>query len=304
MDQTSNLIVREMQKFVCKNAKDVSQVLPLPIPANTRQENRLSAGSLTSNKSLDAQHTKILMQNLAKIHAIGYAISERNPSLFQEIATSLETSSLLKRKLDLNNRPALIKILEASTPLIQDHDQTIDTVKTQATELYSLHLCPLFPVITHGNLKNLTFKYNPKAEVTGVKFSSLKHSLVACPLLDIYGAIFQSHQKEVEVHLKTYMNALHNYAANLKVSINLNFDQIMSEFKKYELTGMILTSLMNQKSGHVELGRSCSLGGHDMLMRNLEHRPLFELGNDMGKLAIEKKIPFSHLQEDLEEESS
>ena len=36
MDQTSNLIVREMQKFVCRHSSDVSQVLPLPLPANSR----------------------------------------------------------------------------------------------------------------------------------------------------------------------------------------------------------------------------------------------------------------------------
>ena len=38
MDQTSNLIVREMQKFVCRFATEVSQVLPLPLPANSRQQ--------------------------------------------------------------------------------------------------------------------------------------------------------------------------------------------------------------------------------------------------------------------------
>ena len=36
-DHTSNLIVREMQKFVCRHAIDVSQVLPLPLPTSSRQ---------------------------------------------------------------------------------------------------------------------------------------------------------------------------------------------------------------------------------------------------------------------------
>ena len=46
MDQTSNLIVREMQKFVCRHASDVSQVLPLPLPVNSRQQSRInSAGN-------------------------------------------------------------------------------------------------------------------------------------------------------------------------------------------------------------------------------------------------------------------
>lgn len=51
MDQTSNLIVREMQKFVCRHASDVSQVLPLPLPANSRQQSRIQSG----NKSQSGQ---------------------------------------------------------------------------------------------------------------------------------------------------------------------------------------------------------------------------------------------------------
>ena len=48
MDQTSNLIVREMQKFVCRHASDVSQVLPLPLPANSRQQSRIQSGNKSS----------------------------------------------------------------------------------------------------------------------------------------------------------------------------------------------------------------------------------------------------------------
>ena len=86
MDQTSNLIVREMQKFVCRHASDVSQVLPLPLPANSRQQNRIQFGNKSVNKKsskLDWKHTRVLMQSLAKFHAISYAISEKSPGLFQ-----------------------------------------------------------------------------------------------------------------------------------------------------------------------------------------------------------------------------
>ena len=50
MDQTSNLIVREMQKFVCRHASDVSQVLPLPLPANSRQQSRIQSGNKSSGQ--------------------------------------------------------------------------------------------------------------------------------------------------------------------------------------------------------------------------------------------------------------
>lgn len=100
MEQTSNLIVREMQKFVCRHASDVSQVLPLPLPANARQSSSSSVVTSSSSSStpqlhrksskLDWKHTRILMQNLAKLHAISYAIRDKSPGLFQEIAESLQ----------------------------------------------------------------------------------------------------------------------------------------------------------------------------------------------------------------------
>ena len=38
--QTSSLIVREMQKFICRQADDVALVLPLPLP--NRRQSRLA----------------------------------------------------------------------------------------------------------------------------------------------------------------------------------------------------------------------------------------------------------------------
>ena len=106
MDATSNLVVREMQKFVCRFASDVSQVLPLPLPANSRQQNRVTAAATTAVKAASAaasresshvkhdwKHTQVIMASLAKLHAISYAIRQKSPGLFQEIAASLQASS-------------------------------------------------------------------------------------------------------------------------------------------------------------------------------------------------------------------
>ena len=102
MDATSNLVVREMQKFVCRFASDVSQVLPLPLPANSRQQNRVTATTVkaasaasreSSHVKHDWKHTQVIMASLAKLHAISYAIRQKSPGLFQEIAASLQASS-------------------------------------------------------------------------------------------------------------------------------------------------------------------------------------------------------------------
>ena len=85
---TSNIIAREMQKFVCRHASDVSQVLPLPLPTSFRQS-RLLNSSGEQQQLLDAQHVKLLLSSLAKIHAVSYAIKCKTPRLFDEINGSL-----------------------------------------------------------------------------------------------------------------------------------------------------------------------------------------------------------------------
>ena len=110
---------------------------------------------------LDWKHTRVLLQNLAKLHAISYAIRDKSPGLFQEIAHSLQSCMGVQRQVDLENKAVLIKILETHTPLFEEgcYEEIIKSVRGQASELYANHTCPLFPVIVHGSCsKNLFFK--------------------------------------------------------------------------------------------------------------------------------------------------
>merc|ERR1711879_118658 len=149
-----------------------------------------------------------------------------------------------------------------------------------------------------GQLSDLTFTYNHESEVIGAKLSSLHHSSIGSPLLDIYAAFFNGQQKDVTSHLTKYFEAFLKYTKVLKVTIEkLTLEDLIDKFKKYELTGMVLTSMQKQQQPqpHLALGRSCSLGGHDMLMRKFD-KPLHELRSDLSKLTIEN--PFSHVEEE------
>ena len=113
--------------------------------------------------------------------------------------------------MDLENRSVLVKILETHTPLFEEgcYDEIIQSVRTQAAELYALHTCPLFPVVVHGNVKHLVFRYNNLNEVLDVKLPSLRFACIGSPLLDIYGAILGSGKHgglhdTIRDHLKAY----------------------------------------------------------------------------------------------------
>jgi len=327
MDQTSNLIVREMQKFVCRHASDVSQVLPLPLPANSRQQSRInSAGNKSAvqgkkSSKLDWKHTRVLMQSLAKLHAISQAIRDKSPGLFQEITSSLQPSGI-KRQVDLDNKGVLVKILETHTPLFEEgcYEDIIKSVRSQASELYAIHTCPLFPVIVHGNVRNLVFKYNNKDEVVGVNLPSLRFASIGSPLLDIYGAVHSAksglHETSTALrgHLQTYHASFTEVANYLRLNLaDFSLANLEAAFKKYELTGMIISSVRKTVAS-TDLGRSYSLGGRDMLIRGpifgisgqeghqlVQKGPnnagvMHDLNSDLSKLVI--NIPFSHEEDD------
>lgn len=320
MDQTSNLIVREMQKFVCRYASDVSQVLPLPLPANCRQQNRIPGGKV--NKKPDWKHVQILMKSLAKLHAIGYAIRCKAPGLFQEITASLETvsgSGVKKQRnipIDLDNKDAMVKVIENHTPLSNEgcYDEIISNVRSQASELYALHTCPVFPVVVHGHLRNLLFRYNNEAEAVGLRLPSLRYACIGSPLLDLYAGVFSngsggeatlSMSTSIPSHLQTYFGTFIEVVNYLRVKVadDFSLESLEVAFKKYELTGMILSSIRKgctSASDGLSLGRSFSVGGKDMLMARgqflIDNKTVHDLGSDLTKLALD--IPFSHEEED------
>lgn len=232
------------------------------------------------------------------------------------VDTGRLNGGLVKRHVDLDNKAMLIKILETQTPLFEEgcYEEIIKSVRSQASELYAIHTCPLFPVVVHGNVRNLLFKYNSQQsdEVIGVKLPSLRLATIGSPLIDIFAALHSAkslHETSTTIrgHLQTYHASFTEVAKCLRGHLRPDFtlDSLEAAFKKYELTGMIISSLRKYSPATMELGRSCSLGGRDMLLYN-RSSPLMEaavvnnvvhdLGSDLSKLAIE--IPYSHHEDD------
>ena len=178
-------------------------------------------------------------------------------------------------------------------------------------EFKLLYFFPTFQVIVHGHVKNLMFRYQPDsaAEVIGVKLPSLRFACIGSPLVDIYAAIFYAsgHLNDTASrrgHLQTYRASFLEVAQHLRVQEvmkDFSLEKLEAAFKKYELTGMILSHL--RKS--VELSRSCSLGGRDMAFRGHEAinpkagiSGIHDLGSDLSKLALD--IPFCHEEDPAE----
>lgn len=346
MDQTSNLIVREMQKFVCRHAADVSQVLPLPLPTNSRQLSRLHMHNNDLNNGhfknknrllLDWTHTQLLLKTLAKWHALAFALKLKAPGLFQEIFNSLASSPGAGKKKALpgalEDRQTVVQLLKTSTPLAaaadQDEQLVLNTVQRQAKELYAdMNSQPFFPVVVYGGLsvKGLAFKYpstpGSKNTPVGLRLPSLRYAFVGSPLIDIYSALFGCAEaatagaSTVASHLQTYHASFVEVATHFRIKVSdFSLHQLESEFKKYELTGMLLTALAaaaktkqlqadkkltsSKRAGLAAGGRSCSVGGKDMLLDS-SSRLVGDLGSHLDKLVL--SMPFSHQEEDEDDQ--
>ena len=111
-------------------------------------------------------------------------------------------------------------------------------------------------------------------------------------------------------HLQTYHASFIEVANYLRLNLtDFSLANLEAAFKKYELTGMIISSVRKTVAS-TDLGRSYSLGGRDMLFRGyvnshmtdqgkLVNNSMHDLGSDLqSKLVI--NIPFSHDEDDEE----
>ena len=116
-------------------------------------------------------------------------------------------------------------------------------------------------------------------------------------------------------HLQTYHASFTEVANYLRLNLADQFSlaNLEAAFKKYELTGMIISSVRKTVAS-TDLGRSYSLGGRDMLIRGPQHlntgqeshhqgalvksnnTMMHDLNSDLSKLVI--NIPFSHVEDD------
>ncbi|CAB4063497.1 unnamed protein product [Lepeophtheirus salmonis] len=90
---STSTLVREMQKFVCRQADDVSHLLPLPLPTKysliIKEEDEESIVE-DSSDFLSPLQTQFALINLAKVHAASLAMKRIAPQLFEDVIKTLD----------------------------------------------------------------------------------------------------------------------------------------------------------------------------------------------------------------------
>ncbi len=141
-----------MQKFVCRQATDVSQLLPIPIPSNSRQEKNMKQMrglAATENKDLRREQCMKVMATLGKVHGIMFAVKQTAAPLYSEFLSTLGLSDGGGNKKSVSDA-----IPEAAAEVAAEIEGVDEArLKRQMTCLSSPHSALPFSIVNHGNVR-------------------------------------------------------------------------------------------------------------------------------------------------------
>lgn len=266
---TSNIIAREMQKFVCRHASDVSQVLPLPLPTSFRQSRLLNSSGEQQQLLLDTQHVKLLLSSLAKIHAVSYAIKCKTPRLFDEINGSLAAPGAPAAAVQHGSweDAAAAVLSQAAAPT-----HVRESLVRQVRDLTNCFGAVPFSVLVHGDVaRGPSFRYNGGGSDVPVAVSlpglASGHAMVASPLVDIYGVLYGcssdggvvSPTTNKEGLLFAYHSSFIEVCNLMRVQCpDFSRERLEADLERFDVAGLVLTTaMMAAASDKTAAGSSC-----------------------------------------------
>lgn len=207
-------------------------------------------------KALDYNHVKFIMTELARLHAVSFAILDQKPELFEEFSKMRKN---LMSELDHTG-------FEQQTEMQLDKAQNTLDPETDKKEIERFQefrkdyltamkdiledVCDPYCVIRHGDCwtNNVLFAYRDKSQPnvpTNLCFLDWQLSHVASPVLDILYFIYACtdanlRDNHLDQLLKDYYKTLTDFAAELGSDIKklYPYDVFMAHIEKYGRYGL------------------------------------------------------------------
>ncbi|XP_058122254.1 uncharacterized protein LOC131281522 [Anopheles ziemanni] len=174
---------------------------------------------------INVEHTKLLMQQLGRLHALSFALKEQRPEAFEQykqmtdvLATQDGLVTLMKESFD--------RALTTMKTRFEDERDKIVAVKDAVFEALKGYFDPAraepYYVITHGDcwINNLIYSHNQNNVATGVILTDWQSSRYASPVLDLCYFFFisageQFRREHMDSMLHHYHAALADFLAKL-----------------------------------------------------------------------------------------
>ncbi|XP_020811791.1 LOW QUALITY PROTEIN: uncharacterized protein LOC110186844 [Drosophila serrata] len=158
-------------------------------------------------KKLDLEHTHLVLEKLARFHASGAALAERQPGIFDKNYDRGFFNKHTRRYEHIMT--SLLKALSRSLELNQDlkkrYQAKIDSLINRLMD-YGERSATVnpgdFATLTHGDLwtSNVMFQYDGKGHPTNAIFIDFQFSVWNSPFIDLHYFFSTSIQEDLRLH--------------------------------------------------------------------------------------------------------
>ncbi|XP_077284807.1 uncharacterized protein LOC143910279 isoform X2 [Arctopsyche grandis] len=167
---------------------------------------------IDEKSTLDMNHMKIMMSELAKLHALSFAFKLQNPESYKKFKELLKCPNIP----DSQRRTFIVdKVWQWTLDAIDNVDVKNKLINRKRELTNENMIDSDFMVICHGdyNLRNVLFHYNEQRP-NGLMMIDFQLSYVSSPVADIFFAIFSSTTPELRKF--EYENLKNIYYTELK----------------------------------------------------------------------------------------
>lgn len=215
-------------------------------------------------RALDYNHIKLVITELAKLHAISFALRDQNPELFNNLASKMEKNYFTEMDVSAFEEHSDKQTDKAAGALNPDTDQEAIEKFKKFSETYIHNLtsilddhCHPYSVIRHGDCwtNNFLFKYmdtaNPK-KPTSLCFLDWQLSHVGPPVLDIFYFMYACSDKEGREHFDEILQHYYDTLKERTRELGSNLEKLyphsifMEQMQKFGSYGMAIAVMLLQ----------------------------------------------------------
>uniref|UniRef100_A0A2M3Z3B4 Putative juvenile hormone-inducible protein n=1 Tax=Anopheles braziliensis TaxID=58242 RepID=A0A2M3Z3B4_9DIPT len=162
---------------------------------------------------INVEHTKLVMQQLGRLHALSFAMKEQRPELFASYKRSNdvlveknELLTLLKESFDRAIVTMKTRFETEQDKILAVKDAVFESLKACCDPVKTEPYC----VVTHGDcwINNLIYSHNENNVATGVVLTDWQSSRYASPILDLCYFFFISSGEQFR---RDHMDSLLHY---------------------------------------------------------------------------------------------
>ncbi|XP_055298661.1 uncharacterized protein LOC129566598 [Sitodiplosis mosellana] len=212
-------------------------------------------------EDITADHVRLVMKALGKLHALSFALKDQQPAKFKELTSNL-SEHFIRRNEDLM-RGYFAKQAESASSVLseEEHGPIIAKVKKLfetsaidvAADCLDLEATGSASVIAHGDAwqNNTMFRYDQNGKPIEVSLLDWQVSRQSSPIIDIVYFVFCCTTKELrDAHyddfLKVYHESLSTHIRKLGSDPEKLFpEKLMQEhFRKFGKFGLVLAAIL------------------------------------------------------------